>query len=116
MSLAANDYSTSASPPPRPRGPLRSASLTTMEVDKQTLSNERFTPNPPSVCVSPTQVEPTASALNTNDVFVLKTPEALYLWKGKGQTGEEMDAARYVASLLGGAVTEVEEGEEPGES
>uniref|UniRef100_A0A671V115 Scinderin like a n=1 Tax=Sparus aurata TaxID=8175 RepID=A0A671V115_SPAAU len=59
------------------------------------------------------EVEPTASALNTNDVFVLKTPEALYLWKGKGQTGEEMDAARYVASLLGGAVTEVEEGEEP---
>uniref|UniRef100_A0A671V252 Scinderin like a n=1 Tax=Sparus aurata TaxID=8175 RepID=A0A671V252_SPAAU len=82
-------------------------------VDKQMLSNERFTSNPPSVCVSPTQVEPTASALNTNDVFVLKTPEALYLWKGKGQTGEEMDAARYVASLLGGAVTEVEEGEEP---
>uniref|UniRef100_A0A671V536 Scinderin like a n=1 Tax=Sparus aurata TaxID=8175 RepID=A0A671V536_SPAAU len=62
------------------------------------------------------EVEPTASALNTNDVFVLKTPEALYLWKGKGQTGEEMDAARYVASLLGGAVTEVEEGEEPGET
>ncbi|KAM8745290.1 scinderin like a [Acanthopagrus schlegelii] len=59
------------------------------------------------------EVEPTASALNTNDVFVLKTPESLYLWKGKGQTGEEMDAARYVASLLGGAVTEVEEGQEP---
>ncbi|XP_073332663.1 scinderin like a [Pagrus major] len=59
------------------------------------------------------EVEPYASSLNTNDVFVLKTPDTLNLWKGKGQTGEEMDAALYVASLLGGAATEVEEGKEP---
>ena len=61
------------------------------------------------------QVEPTASSLNTNDVFVLKSPNSLILWRGKGATPEEMAAARYVASLLGGVATEVEETKEPGE-
>lgn len=69
----------------------------------------------PSRCVSLMQVEPTASSLNTNDVFVLKTPESLFLWKGKGATPEEMAAAKYVAGLLGGTATEVEETKEPGE-
>uniref|UniRef100_A0A4W6CYQ8 Scinderin like a n=1 Tax=Lates calcarifer TaxID=8187 RepID=A0A4W6CYQ8_LATCA len=58
-------------------------------------------------------VEPTASSLNTNDVFVLKTPNSLMQWKGKGATPEEMAAAKYVATLLGGAATEVEETKEP---
>ncbi len=61
-------------------------------------------------------MEPKASLLNTNDVFVLKTPESLYLWRGKGETAQEIAAAKYVAGLLGGKVTEVQEGEEPGES
>ncbi|KAE8293809.1 Adseverin Gelsolin-like protein Scinderin [Larimichthys crocea] len=59
------------------------------------------------------EVQPTASSLNTNDMFVLKTPDSLFLWKGKGGTPEEMTAAKYVADLLGGTVTEVEETEEP---
>uniref|UniRef100_A0A8C4DT54 Scinderin like a n=1 Tax=Dicentrarchus labrax TaxID=13489 RepID=A0A8C4DT54_DICLA len=59
------------------------------------------------------EVQPTASSLNTNDVFVLKSPESLFMWKGKGATPEEMAAAKYVASLLGGAATEVEEASEP---
>lgn len=67
----------------------------------------------PSLCVSLTQVEPTASSLNTNDVFVLKSPGSLFLWKGIGGTPEEMTAAKYVAGLLGGTVTEVEETKEP---
>uniref|UniRef100_A0A4W6CY15 Scinderin like a n=1 Tax=Lates calcarifer TaxID=8187 RepID=A0A4W6CY15_LATCA len=62
---------------------------------------------------SSTKVEPTASSLNTNDVFVLKTPNSLMQWKGKGATPEEMAAAKYVATLLGGAATEVEETKEP---
>ncbi|XP_070764333.1 scinderin like a [Enoplosus armatus] len=59
------------------------------------------------------EVEPTASSLNTNDVFVLKSPESLFLWKGKGATPEEMAAAKYVAGLLGGTATVVEETKEP---
>ncbi|XP_037626684.1 scinderin like a [Sebastes umbrosus] len=59
------------------------------------------------------EVEPTASSLNTNDVFVLKLPGSLFLWKGIGGTPEEMTAAKYVAGMLGGTVTEVEETKEP---
>lgn len=62
------------------------------------------------------QVEPVASSLNTNDVFVLKSPNSLFLWKGKGSNAEEIAAAKYVASLLGETATEVEETKEPGES
>uniref|UniRef100_A0A669BY88 Scinderin like a n=1 Tax=Oreochromis niloticus TaxID=8128 RepID=A0A669BY88_ORENI len=68
---------------------------------------------PPYLGVAPTQVEPTASSLNTNDVFVLKTPDCLFLWKGKGASSDEMAAANYVASLLGGTATGVEETQEP---
>uniref|UniRef100_A0A7N6BWP7 Macrophage-capping protein n=2 Tax=Anabas testudineus TaxID=64144 RepID=A0A7N6BWP7_ANATE len=59
------------------------------------------------------EVEPSAPALNTNDAFALKTPDSLFLWKGKGSSPEEVAAAKYVASLLGGTVTEVEETKEP---
>ncbi|XP_054458260.1 scinderin like a [Anoplopoma fimbria] len=59
------------------------------------------------------EVAPTASSLNTNDVFVLKSPDSLFVWKGKGATPEEEDAAKYVAGLLGGTATEVEETKEP---
>uniref|UniRef100_A0A3B4B975 Gelsolin-like domain-containing protein n=1 Tax=Periophthalmus magnuspinnatus TaxID=409849 RepID=A0A3B4B975_9GOBI len=57
--------------------------------------------------------KPTASSLNTNDVFVLKTPDAVYLWRGVGAAEEEMVAANYMASLLGGTATEVMEKREP---
>ncbi|KAM7410585.1 hypothetical protein PAMA_001831 [Pampus argenteus] len=59
------------------------------------------------------EVQPTASSLNTNDVFVLKADDSLFLWKGQGATEGEMTAAKYVASLLGGTATEVAETEEP---
>uniref|UniRef100_A0A3Q4BNU7 Gelsolin-like domain-containing protein n=1 Tax=Mola mola TaxID=94237 RepID=A0A3Q4BNU7_MOLML len=59
------------------------------------------------------EVEPITSSLNTNDVFVLKSPQSQWLWKGKGKTPEEMAAAKYVATLLGGPITEVEETKEP---
>uniref|UniRef100_A0A7N8Y193 Scinderin like a n=1 Tax=Mastacembelus armatus TaxID=205130 RepID=A0A7N8Y193_9TELE len=59
------------------------------------------------------EVDPTASSLNTNDVFVLKTSDSQFLWKGKGATAEEVAAAKYVAGLLGGTATEVEETKEP---
>ncbi|KAM3618976.1 uncharacterized protein V6R79_001194 [Siganus canaliculatus] len=59
------------------------------------------------------EVEPVAASLNTNDAFVLKTPEKLFLWKGKGAASAELPTARYVAGLLGGSITEVEETSEP---
>ncbi|XP_030583511.1 scinderin like a [Archocentrus centrarchus] len=59
------------------------------------------------------EVKPLASSLNTNDVFVLKTPDCLFLWKGKGASSDEVAAANYVASLLGGTATVLEETQEP---
>ncbi|XP_031430413.1 scinderin like a [Clupea harengus] len=59
------------------------------------------------------EVEPSAASLNTNDVFVLKTPDSMFLWRGVGATEEEMAGAKYVTSFLGGSATEVAEGKEP---
>lgn len=59
-------------------------------------------------------MQPIASSLNSNDVFVLKSPDSLWQWKGKGATTEEIARAKDVALLLGGSATEVEETNEPG--
>lgn len=61
------------------------------------------------------QVKPSAVNLNTNDAFVLKTPDTVFLWRGVGATDEELAAAKHVCTFLGGSVTEVAEGKEPGE-
>uniref|UniRef100_A0A673XEG1 Macrophage-capping protein n=1 Tax=Salmo trutta TaxID=8032 RepID=A0A673XEG1_SALTR len=59
------------------------------------------------------EVEPSAAFLNTNDVFVLKSPDAIFLWRGVGATEEEMAAAQHVTSFLGGgSATVVSEGKE----
>ncbi|XP_073709554.1 scinderin like b isoform X1 [Misgurnus anguillicaudatus] len=59
------------------------------------------------------EVEPSASKLNTNDVFVLKTPDSVFVWKGVGASDEEMLAAKNLVSVLGGSATDVAEGKEP---
>ncbi|KAK3575278.1 hypothetical protein QTP86_023396, partial [Hemibagrus guttatus] len=59
------------------------------------------------------EVKPYAENLNSNDVFVLKTPDSIFLWKGVGATDEEVDAAKHVCSFLGGSSTAVAEGKEP---
>uniref|UniRef100_A0A3Q3IER2 Gelsolin-like domain-containing protein n=1 Tax=Monopterus albus TaxID=43700 RepID=A0A3Q3IER2_MONAL len=61
------------------------------------------------------EVDATASKLNTNDVFVLKTPNAVFVWRGMGASDEEMDAAKYVVGVLGGNPTTVPEGKETAE-
>ncbi|XP_051986064.1 gelsolin-like [Xyrauchen texanus] len=59
------------------------------------------------------EVETSAAKLNTNDVFVLKCPDGMFLWRGTGASEEEMAAAKYVCSFLGGSATEILEGKEP---
>ncbi|XP_055329268.1 villin-1-like [Paramacrobiotus metropolitanus] len=39
-----------------------------------------------------------ASSLNSNDVFVLFTKASVYIWAGKGSTGDEREAAKLIAS------------------
>ncbi|KAF5909401.1 gelsolin-like, partial [Clarias magur] len=59
------------------------------------------------------EVKASAEKLNTNDVFVVKSPDSVFLWRGVGATDEELSAAKYVCSFLGGSATEVAEGKEP---
>uniref|UniRef100_A0A3B3ZE23 Gelsolin-like domain-containing protein n=1 Tax=Periophthalmus magnuspinnatus TaxID=409849 RepID=A0A3B3ZE23_9GOBI len=61
------------------------------------------------------EVEASASCLNTNDVFVLKSPSALIVWRGAGASEQEMEAAKHVVGFLGGSPSSVSEGREPGE-
>ncbi|OQV19146.1 Villin-1 [Hypsibius exemplaris] len=44
------------------------------------------------------EVPKKASSLNSNDVFALTTKNAVYLWSGKGSTGDEREAAKRIAS------------------
>lgn len=60
------------------------------------------------------QAEASASNLNTNDVFVLKSPNALFVWRGVGASDEEMEAAKHVVGFLGGSATHLSEGKESG--
>lgn len=60
-------------------------------------------------------MKPSAENLNSNDVFVLKTPDSVFLWKGVGATDGEVNAAKHICSFLGGSITEVAEGKEPGD-
>ncbi|XP_066547840.1 gelsolin [Amia ocellicauda] len=59
------------------------------------------------------EVKPSASSLNTNDVFVLKTAADTYVWKGVGASDEEVAMAKHVVSVLGGSPSDVSEGKEP---
>uniref|UniRef100_G3PSR5 Scinderin like b n=1 Tax=Gasterosteus aculeatus aculeatus TaxID=481459 RepID=G3PSR5_GASAC len=59
------------------------------------------------------EVSVCASNLNTNDVFVLKSPSALYVWRGVGASDEELAASKHVVAFLGGNAQSVSEGSEP---
>uniref|UniRef100_A0A674HRW0 Villin 1 n=1 Tax=Taeniopygia guttata TaxID=59729 RepID=A0A674HRW0_TAEGU len=57
-----------------------------------------------------------ASSLNSNDVFVLKTPSCCYLWYGKGCSGDEREMAKTVADIISKLEKPViAEGQEPPE-
>ncbi len=43
------------------------------------------------------QVNLAAASLNTNDCFVLVTPQETYVWLGKGSTGDEREMAKHIA-------------------
>ncbi|XP_040208197.1 adseverin [Rana temporaria] len=62
------------------------------------------------------EVEPDASLLNSNDVFVLKLKNnSGYQWVGKGASGEEEKGADYIAGVLKCKTTKITERQEPDE-
>ncbi|XP_061820679.1 villin-1 [Nerophis lumbriciformis] len=63
-----------------------------------------------------TEVAARASSLNTNDVFVLETAQACFLWYGKGCNGDERLMGKDVADSLSRRDKQlVMEGQEPAE-
>uniref|UniRef100_A0A8C2F3E1 Villin-like n=1 Tax=Cyprinus carpio TaxID=7962 RepID=A0A8C2F3E1_CYPCA len=61
-----------------------------------------------------TEVPGRASSLNTNDVFLLKTHQNVFLWYGKGCSGDEREMGKAVADLLSEQDKQiVMEGQEP---
>nr|XP_046240044.1 advillin [Scatophagus argus] len=61
------------------------------------------------------EVPALATSLNSNDVFLLKSQSEIYLWCGKGSSGDERAMAKEVSSVLGqkGSEEIVAEGQEP---
>jgi hypothetical protein len=61
------------------------------------------------------QVPEVAKSLNSDDVFVLETPKATYLWLGKGASDEEKEYGKNIIQLVspGRTVVEVQEESEP---
>ncbi|XP_012736593.2 advillin [Fundulus heteroclitus] len=64
------------------------------------------------------EVPALASSLNSNDVFLLKSQTGIYLWCGKGSSGDERAMAKEVSSVIGpgserGFEEIVAEGQEP---
>uniref|UniRef100_A0A4W4FIF6 Gelsolin-like domain-containing protein n=1 Tax=Electrophorus electricus TaxID=8005 RepID=A0A4W4FIF6_ELEEL len=54
-----------------------------------------------------------SQSLNSNDVFVLKTPNSLFVWRGIGASEEEVATSKHVVTFLGGSPVDVVEGKEP---
>ena len=63
------------------------------------------------------QVPETASALNSEDVYVLETPSKTYVWAGKGGSEDEKSYAEGVLEVVspGRDATTIAEGDEPEE-
>ncbi|XP_028337604.1 villin-1 [Physeter macrocephalus] len=60
------------------------------------------------------EVPAQAASLNSNDVFILKTPSCCYLWCGKGCSGDEREMAKMVADTISRTEKQVVvEGQEP---
>uniref|UniRef100_A0A8C9WVS5 Advillin n=1 Tax=Sander lucioperca TaxID=283035 RepID=A0A8C9WVS5_SANLU len=64
------------------------------------------------------EVPALATSLNSNDVFLLKSQSGMYLWCGKGSSGDERAMAKEVSSVIGqnsqkGSEEIVAEGQEP---
>lgn len=63
------------------------------------------------------EVSAFASSLNSNDVFLLKSQSGMFLWCGKGSSGDERDMAKQITSVIGkdSDCDIVAEGQESGE-
>ncbi|XP_067287931.1 advillin [Pseudorasbora parva] len=63
------------------------------------------------------EVPALAASLNSNDVFLLKSQSGVFLWYGKGSSGDERAMAKEVSAFIGRGSSEeiMAEGQEPNE-
>ncbi|TRY86603.1 hypothetical protein DNTS_018585 [Danionella cerebrum] len=63
------------------------------------------------------EVPALAASLNSNDVFLLKSQSGVYLWYGKGSSGDERAMAKELSPFIGHRASEeiMAEGQEPNE-
>ncbi|XP_056095393.1 advillin [Rhinichthys klamathensis goyatoka] len=63
------------------------------------------------------EVPALSGSLNSNDVFLLKSQNGVYLWYGKGSSGDERAMAKEVSSFIQRGLSEqiMAEGQEPNE-
>lgn len=66
-------------------------------------------------CLLTSQLDATASQLNSNDAFVLVTPGGSFLWMGAGASDGEKQGAQQLCNILGVSASEMFEGGESGE-
>lgn len=59
------------------------------------------------------EVDASATELNSNDAFVLKTPSSSYLWVGQGASDAEKSGAQKLLGKLGISGSQIAEGREP---
>ncbi|XP_034272516.1 gelsolin isoform X1 [Pantherophis guttatus] len=59
------------------------------------------------------EISPAAKELNSNDVFVLKTPTTAYVWVGQGASNTEKSGAQELLKVLRVQATQIAEGREP---
>lgn len=57
------------------------------------------------------QVEERAASLNSGDVFILETPEQMYIWNGKGCSGDEREFAKKIVGKIHGVASKNREPE-----
>ncbi|XP_042193391.1 gelsolin isoform X1 [Callorhinchus milii] len=58
------------------------------------------------------EIDAVASNLNSNDAFVLKTPDCCFLWVGQGANDTEKQGAQQLLEILGLSGSEIAEGGE----
>ncbi|XP_078497992.1 gelsolin isoform X2 [Lissotriton helveticus] len=58
------------------------------------------------------EVDATATNLNSNDAFVLKTPSNAYIWMGQGASDPEKRGAQELTNILGLQASSIAEGRE----
>ncbi|NP_001035455.1 advillin isoform X1 [Danio rerio] len=61
------------------------------------------------------EVPALAASLNSNDVFLLKSQSGVYLWYGKGSSGDERAMAKDLSVIMGRSEQVMAEGQEPEE-